>query len=120
MMGQNLTVKQSNSNEIGQARYRGEIPRKSLRYSVRIRALLYKGETFQPTLIQDISKGGAGIKGAIGITPGDLVSIQFLDGRTISGKVKWWLAGNCGIAFDNGLDYGDPLFAQAFKSLKES
>ena len=110
MLGQDLAVKPSKLDEIGQPRHRSKVPRKYDRQSVRIRAILYKGDTFQPTLIQDLSKGGAGIKGATGITPGDLVSIQFLDGRTIYGRVKWWLAGNCGIAFCRELDDDDPLF----------
>ena len=80
------------------------------RRSVLIRGLLYHGDRFQTTTIENLSSGGAGLNGAIGITPGDEVTIRLLDGREISGEVIWWLAGHCGVDFYTELKPDDPLF----------
>lgn len=92
------------------------IRRKTPRAAVRIRALLHCGSTFQSTIVHELSRDGAGLSGASGIAPGDVVMIQFLDGRSIAGKVKWWMAGKCGIAFDRDLPSDDPLFDMGRKT----
>ena len=91
------------------------IMRKTPRLSIHIRALLHCGSKFQSTVVHELSTDGAGLSGATGIAPGDAVTLQFLDGRAIDGKVKWWFAGNCGIAFDRELMREDPLFAMVRK-----
>ena len=80
------------------------------RVSVRFRGVLYHGDRFQTTTIENLSNGGAGLNGAVGIVPGDDVTIRLLNGRELSGEVIWWLAGHCGVAFDNELASDDPLF----------
>ncbi len=92
------------------------IRRKTPRATVRIRALLHCGSTFQSTIVHELSTDGVGLSGASGIAPSDVVTIQFLDGRSISGKVKWWIAGKCGIAFDRELKPDDPLFDMGRKA----
>ncbi|MEM8971625.1 MAG: PilZ domain-containing protein [Pseudomonadota bacterium] len=95
--------------------------RKFSRQLVNMRAFLHFGGRFQSTLIRDLSQSGAGLRGAVGVIPGDRVSIELLDGRAIPGKVKWWLAGNCGVAFDTKLEANDPLLIGASKgSLRQS
>jgi len=91
--------------------------RKFSRQLVNIRAFLHFGGRFQSTLIRDLSQSGAGLRGAVGVIPGDRVNIELLDGRSISGKVKWWLAGNCGVAFDTALEDNDPLLTGGAKSV---
>ena len=92
------------------------IMRKTPRLPVHIRALLHCGSKFQSTVVHELSTDGAGLSGATGITPGDAVTLQVLDGRAINGKVKWWFAGKCGIAFDRELMREDPLFAMVRKA----
>ncbi|MEM6498888.1 MAG: PilZ domain-containing protein [Pseudomonadota bacterium] len=111
-----LTRGRSSSGEPGADRLR-----KFSRQLVSIRAFLHFGGRFQSTLIRDLSRSGAGLRGAVGVIPGDRVNIELLDGRAISGKVKWWLAGNCGVAFDTKLEENDPLLTGASKgSLRRS
>ena len=115
MPGQSLTLNPSSLTDTGAPDRRSGIERKSARYPVRIRAVLQTAQSFQSTIIQDLSLGGAGLDGAVGLVPGDQVSIELLDGRSISGRVKWWLAGKCGVAFDQPLDPSDPLFSKSLK-----
>ena len=86
------------------------LSRKSPRFSVHFRAILYCGTSFQTTLVSDISTDGAGLEGAAGVAPGDDVMIKLLDGREFAGKVVWWLDGKCGVAFDRRLKETDPVF----------
>lgn len=118
MFDQTTFAPASTSEEATGCEPRESILRKFPRQPVHIRALLYKGETFQPTLLQDLSRGGAGLQGATGIVPGDKISIQFLDGRVVTGEIKWWLAGNCGAAFDTQLAEDDPLFKKARRRIQ--
>ncbi|MEM7748853.1 MAG: PilZ domain-containing protein, partial [Pseudomonadota bacterium] len=55
--------------------------RKFSRQLVNMRAFLHFGGRFQSTLIRDLSQSGAGLRGAVGVIPGDRVSIELLDGR---------------------------------------
>ena len=80
------------------------------RVSVCLRGVLYHGDRFQTTTIENLSNGGAGLNGAVGIAPGDDVTIRLLNGRELSGEVIWWLAGHCGVAFYDELDSNDTLF----------
>ena len=82
------------------------------RIPVRIRGVLYHREHFQTTTIENISTGGAGLNGAVGVVPGNEVTIRLINGRELSGEVVWWLAGRCGISFHAELDANDPLFRQ--------
>ncbi len=80
------------------------------RFPVRIRGLLYHGGIYQTTMIENLSTKGAGLRGASGIAPGDSIAIQLLDGRELTGEVRWWLAGRCGIEFHTPIQADDPLF----------
>lgn len=91
------------------------VRRKTPRMSVHIRALLHCGSKFQSTIVHQLSTDGAGLSGAMGVAPGQAVTLQFLDGRAITGKVKWWIAGKCGIAFDRELLPEDPIFSMGRK-----
>ena len=82
------------------------------RYATRIRAILYKGDSFQSTLIRDVSAGGVGLRGAIGVFAGDKVALQLLDGRRLEAVVRWWLAGCCGLAFTEPLGPDDKLLTR--------
>ena len=84
--------------------------RSKKRQSVHIRGVLYHGDRFQTTIIENLSSGGAGLNGAVGIAPGDEVTIRLLNGRQLSGEVIWWLAGHCGVGFYTELKTDDPLF----------
>ncbi|MGI9411350.1 MAG: PilZ domain-containing protein [Hyphomicrobiaceae bacterium] len=115
MPGQSLSLNPSSQSDHESPDRRSGIERKAARFPVRIRAVLQTAQSFQSTIIQDLSLGGAGLDGAVGVVPGDRVSIELLDGRSITGRVKWWLAGKCGIAFDEPLDPNDPLFSKNSK-----
>lgn len=80
------------------------------RVPVHIRGILYHGDRFQTTMVENISTGGAGLNGAVGIAPGDDVTVRLVNGRELSGKVAWWLAGRCGITFHTKIHTDDPLF----------
>jgi PilZ domain len=86
--------------------------RRDSRYATSIRALLYKGDSFQSTTIRDVSAGGAGLRGAIGVMAGDKVTLQLLDGRQLDAVVRWWLASCCGLAFSQPLDPDDRLLVR--------
>ena len=89
---------------------RARLTRKSPRTEVQIRAILYSRNTFQSSVISDLSVDGAGLYGAAGIAPGDAVTIKLLNGRELFGKVVWWLDGKCGVEFDRPLRENDPIF----------
>jgi PilZ domain len=83
--------------------------RRTPRQTVNIRALLYVGKTFQTTRIVDISAGGAGVCGALGLSKGDRIKLVLLDGRELNGVVQWWIMGRCGVAFLLPLAANDPI-----------
>jgi len=83
--------------------------RREERTPVQIRASLYYATTFEPAIICDISRHGAGIEGCRSVMPGDEVTIKFLDGRKLTARVRWWLAGRCGVLFDVPLEPDDRL-----------
>ena len=85
--------------------------RRFVRTPVRIRALLYAGDTFQSVLITNISAGGAGLQDCNSMIRDDTIVVRFLNGRSIEAKVCWWLAGACGIQFSTVLAPNDPLLA---------
>ena len=85
--------------------------RASVRHDVHIAATLHAGGRSQPTVIDDLSTGGAGLNGAIGIFANERVEIQLANGRRLSGTVAWRLSGCCGIQFHEPLLEQDPLFA---------
>lgn len=87
--------------------------RASVRHAVHIKAILRADGKAQPTIIDDLSTGGAGLNGAIGIFANQHVEIELPDGRHLPGKVAWWLSGCCGIQFREPLKPDDPLFAAA-------
>lgn len=87
--------------------------RRHRRFSVSIDATLHSGGNAQPTVIDDISAGGAGLKGAIGIFANDQVEIELGDGRRLTGTVAWWMSGCCGVQFHVPLPDGDPLLSTA-------
>lgn len=84
--------------------------RASVRRAVDIPATLHANGETQPTVIDDLSTGGAGLNGAIGIYANQHVEIELADGRRLSGKVAWWLSGCCGIQFAQPISDTDPLF----------
>jgi hypothetical protein len=89
--------------------------RTSARYTVHIEATLHAGGKAQSTIVDDLSTGGAGLNGAIGIYANDDIEIEFADGRRLAAKVAWWLSGCCGIQFREPLQPNDPIFAVAKK-----
>ena len=85
--------------------------RQNARHAVHIDAVLHAGDKSQATIIDDLSIGGAGLDGAIGIFANDHVEIELADGRRLPGKVAWWLSGTCGVQFAEPLRPDDQLFA---------
>ncbi|MBU2532974.1 MAG: PilZ domain-containing protein [Alphaproteobacteria bacterium] len=79
------------------------------RRKVRIEAKLIAGRKVQPTVIEDLSAGGAGLRNAIGVFANDPVEIELNGGRRLKGVVAWWLTGYCGVQFDQTLAADDPL-----------
>jgi hypothetical protein len=74
--------------------------RRWLRRAEKNRATLHAAEQARSTLITDISAGGAGLDGAIGVLPGDKIEVGVVCGRQISGEVIWWITGCCGVKFN--------------------
>lgn len=93
------------------ARCDGDERRREPRYAVHIAARLHAGGRAQDTVIDDLSRGGAGLDGAIGIYANDPVEIELPDGRRLPGLVAWWLTGSCGVRFLEPLAADDPLLA---------
>ena len=81
--------------------------RQAHRTTVDVHAVIYSGLSVQSTIIRNLSEGGAGISGAYGLFPGSKVVIALVTGETRSGVVRWWLAGRCGIQFDQKLGTDD-------------
>ncbi len=84
--------------------------RKHDRLRVREAAIIYYRKTFQSVVIVDVSKGGVALEGAGGLFTGDRVNITTLSGNSVPGVVRWWLAGRCGIQFDEELDERAPFW----------
>ncbi len=93
----------------GITNHRETIKRRFARKTVSIRALLHCNGKFQTTTIEDLSQGGARLRGAEGISVGDIVLVELLNRRQLRGEVRWWLANQCGLSFTEGLADNDPL-----------
>jgi hypothetical protein len=87
--------------------------RRHPRLPTQLRAILATDRGFQPTTIRDVSRGGVGLAGAIGLLPGDLVEVQLLTGQRYKGQLRWWCNGHCGVAFDTAISDQDPLLMLA-------
>ena len=88
--------------------------RRHERFTVRVKArLLAENATSQFVIINDISAGGVGLDGVVGIHPNDQVRLELPDGRVLSGTVVWWISGCCGVQFDSVLDESDPILLAA-------
>ena len=74
-----------------------------------IRAILYSKSRFQSVVIRNISRGGAGLGNCRHLIENDGVTISLLSGRRIEAKVRWWLAGVCGVQFKELLEPADVL-----------
>ena len=89
------------------------------RHETHIRAILHYRETFTTVLIRNLSRGGAGLNCSESLMPEDKVMLTLLDGRSIQGEVRWWLAGACGIKFRDELSREDPLLTRAKTSTSQ-
>ena len=87
----------------------GTIKRRFERKAVSVRALLHCNGKFQTTTIEDLSQGGARLRGAEGVSVGDVVLVELLNRRQLRGEVRWWLANHCGLSFTESLAENDPL-----------
>ena len=87
--------------------------RKYARLRVREAAIVYYRKTFRSVVIVDVSKGGVALEGAGGLFAGDRVNITTVSGHSVLGVVRWWLAGRCGIQFDEELDERAPFYRDA-------
>ncbi|MBS0242218.1 MAG: PilZ domain-containing protein [Proteobacteria bacterium] len=79
------------------------------RVKVDVRAIVYSAGSSQMTMIRDISRGGAGIKGAVGLYHGAEVVLALVTGEKCTGTVRWWIGGACGIQFTDLLEPSDPF-----------
>jgi len=87
--------------------------RRHRRYAVRMEIVLHARGRSQPATINDVSTGGAGIEGVIGIYEDDSVEFEVEAGRRIPGTIVWWISGCCGVQFDQPLNHDDPLLIAA-------
>lgn len=92
-----------------------ENQRRFERYPTCLRAILNTGARFQTTTIENISRGGAALASASGVMPNDTIVLEFLNGRRLEAKVRWWVNGRCGIAFYEHLPANDPLIELAIR-----
>ena len=92
--------------------------RRHTREVVNVRAVVYCGIASQPVTICDISNGGVGLEGAGALFPGSEVNIALMTGEQRSGIVRWWLAGRCGVQFEQPLPPGDGFRSAALKRSK--
>ena len=83
--------------------------RRHVRVASNIRALLDSKHRFQSVVIRNISRGGAGLDNCDHLIENDKVAITLLNGRRIEAKVRWWLAGVCGVQFSELLEPTDVL-----------
>ncbi len=87
--------------------------RQSSRRSVQIEARLHTADSCQPVTITDLATDGAGVHVAIGLAPGDVVALEFMNGRRLAGEIVWRLMGSCGIVFSESLSADDPLLSSS-------
>lgn len=99
------------SQEVPAEQARPALTRRAERVAVSIRASLYHAESFEPVVICDISRYGAGIGRCRSVMPNDEVTIKLLDDRKLKARVRWWLAGRCGVLFDEPLQSNDRLLS---------
>jgi hypothetical protein len=93
--------------------------RRHQRYSVRIAVVLHAHGKTQPTITNNLSTGGVGIEGVIGIYSDDIVEFGLKGMRRIPGTVIWWISGRCGVQFDEALNRNDPLLVAASAQVRE-
>lgn len=83
--------------------------RRSSRRSVQIAAMLHTAQCSQAVTVTDLGPDGAGLHVALGLAPGDVVALELMNGRKLSGEIVWRLMGSCGIHFSEALSEDDPL-----------
>ena len=83
--------------------------RRHVRIASHIRAVLHCKYRFQSIVIRNISRGGAGLDNCGHLIENDKVVISLLNGRRIEARVRWWLAGVCGVQFNQLLEPTDIL-----------
>lgn len=71
--------------------------------SAELPALLHCHGRSQSVVIRRISREGMTVEYAFGLNPKDVVGVQLLSNRTLSGSAVWSVAAYCGIAFDTPL-----------------
>lgn len=85
--------------------------RSSQRSAIHKHAILNSHNRAQTVVIRDISTGGMKVQNAFGLIEGDVVTIELLTRRALTGKVAWSVPPYCGIKFDTELAASDPLLA---------
>lgn len=61
------------------------------------------GDTTQFGVLTDISRCGAGVVGSFNVQTGDLVELQFVDGRIVPARVRWRKSERFGVVFTDAL-----------------
>lgn len=92
--------------------------RRHPREATNTRGVVHYGVASVAVRISNISTGGIGVEGAAGLFPGTEVKIALVTGEARSGVVRWWLAGSCGIEFDELLVPDDPFLTEVRKRSK--
>lgn len=85
---------------------RGTRPQKQ----VRVPVMVTTSQRLQRATITHISTDELGVDGAIGLYPGDEITLETVGGRRLSGEVTWWLMSSCGVRLSRTLARDDPLF----------
>lgn len=86
------------------------------RMSVQLRAFVHCHGVFKPTVVLNMSRGGAKLQDVFGLMPRDNVEIELLSGRRIPARIVWVMAGRCGVAFSELLTEDDELLLATAKS----
>ena len=71
--------------------------RSDAREGIHLEAVLCHRGRIERTIISDISRYGAGIQGNHAVKPGELVTIQVVNGRQFEARVRWKTQDRCGL-----------------------
>jgi len=79
------------------------------RLETRVEAVLRLHGRVQRVVIHNVSRGGLKLEHAVGLSAGDVLTIELLNRRSFPGAVAWVVFPFTGLAFAELLSENDPL-----------
>jgi hypothetical protein len=88
------------------------------RKPVKANAFVYSRGGFQRAKVVDYSEGGLQLDGTFGLVRRDVVELQLISGRRLSGQVAWSVGRQTGIVFSEPLHGNHPAMIELLQRSK--